>query len=185
MHLFTIAVSWIFGLLLLGLSFFVSLETLSRKIFNHSFQGADELGGYILAVCGSLSFTVALIERGHVRIDFIHDHLPEKTKAVLNWLTTLAMCGLGWFFVRYCYPVIRDTLDYGSTAATPWATPLIYPQSLWFAALSIFFVASLWLALLSTWTIFNGSARDVNLAFGPKGASEELKEEIEDLGQRH
>ncbi|AXS41525.1 TRAP transporter small permease [Breoghania sp. L-A4] len=184
MNLFTRAVSWAFGLLLIGLSIFVSLETVSRKLFNFSFQGADELGGYILAICGSLAFTVALIERGHVRIDFLHDRLPEPFQAVLNWFSALFMALLGLFFARYGYGVIRDTLDYGSTAPTPWATPLIYPQSLWYAALVIFFLVSLGLLAGATWNIARGRFGVVNRLNGPKGAMEELSEELSDFRNR-
>ncbi|MEJ8473822.1 TRAP transporter small permease subunit [Roseibium algae] len=184
MHRFTIAVSWIFGLLLLGLSLFVSLETISRKLLNYSFQGADELGGYILAICGSLSFTVALIERGHVRIDFLHDRFSPRIQAMLNFASLIVLTGLGFFFVRYCYAVVRDTIDYGSTAATPWATPLIYPQSLWYCALAIFFITCVCLLVSSALALAGGEYDRVNADFGPKGAMEELNDELDDLAQR-
>ena len=73
--------SWVFGGLLVGLSAFVAAETVSRKLFNFSFQGADELGGYVLAIGGALSFTVALIERAHIRIDLIHLRLGQRIGA--------------------------------------------------------------------------------------------------------
>ena len=40
----------VFGGIFLALSVVVTVETLSRKLFNVSLQGADELGGYALAV---------------------------------------------------------------------------------------------------------------------------------------
>ena len=64
--------SAVFGWMFLALSVLVAAETLSRKLFNFSFQGADELGGYALAVGSSLAFTVALVERAHIRIDLLH-----------------------------------------------------------------------------------------------------------------
>ena len=39
-------VSRIFGVSMLFLSGFVALETVMRKLFNTSLQGADELAGY-------------------------------------------------------------------------------------------------------------------------------------------
>lgn len=184
MHRFTTVVSWVFGLFLLGLSLFVSLETVSRKVFNYSFQGADELGGYVLAICGSLSFTVALIERGHVRIDFLYDRFPPKIQAALNVMSLVCLTAVGLFFLRYCFTVIRDTLDYGSTAATPWATPLIYPQSFWYASLCIFFLACLFLLFFAVRSLVMGDFYTINRVYGPKSAMEELREEIDDLAQR-
>ena len=40
----------IFGYIMLALAAVVTVETLGRKLFNFSLQGADELGGYALAV---------------------------------------------------------------------------------------------------------------------------------------
>lgn len=184
MQFFTRLASWSFGLLLLGFSIFVTLETLSRKIFNFSFQGADELGGYILAICGSLAFSVAVMERGHIRIDFLYDRMPARVQAVLNVLATLSMFAFGVFFLRYCYSVIKDTLEYGSTAATPWATPLIYPQSLWFAALAIFSVVTAIRAISVLKEFLAGDVAALNHEYGPKGISEELNDELSDLRSR-
>ena len=33
---------------------FIFLEIVARKLFNYSFQGVDELGGYILAVVAAV-----------------------------------------------------------------------------------------------------------------------------------
>lgn len=184
MERFSIAISWLFGLILLGLSVFVALETVSRKLFAYSFQGADELGGYVLAVGGALAFSVALVERGHVRIDFVHEHLPARAQAGLNVLAALTMALLGGFFVRYCYPVVRDTVTYGSTAATPWATPLIYPQALWYGALVVFGALAILRLIQALWILLRGDAAALNRLAGPKSAQEELDEEVSNLRQR-
>lgn len=184
METYAKAISWLFGLMLLALSGFVALETIARKLFNHSFQGADELGGYTLAVGGALSFTVALIERGHVRIDLLHENLGPRAQAVLNWLAMLSLAGLGLFLARYGWLVIRDTLDYGSTAPTAWATPMIYPQAVWYGAMLLFTAASLWLALRATRLLLAGDTQAINRDFHVKGALEELEDELADLSKR-
>ncbi|MEE8272123.1 MAG: TRAP transporter small permease, partial [Alphaproteobacteria bacterium] len=108
--------SCIFGYMFLALSVFVTTETIMRKLFNFSFQGADELGGYALAVGSSLAFTIALLGRNHIRIDLLHERLPPAVQSVLNWLAIvlLAMFGvlLGWV----CFNVVVDTMSYRSTA---------------------------------------------------------------------
>lgn len=177
-------VSWLFGLLLVALSIFVALETISRKLFNFSFQGADELGGYVLAVGGTLSFTVALVERGHIRIDLVHDRLGPRWQSGLNWLAIVMLAVLGLFLARYCWFVVRDTLEYGSTAPTAWATPMIYPQSVWYISILIFTVTSMWFAAKATRYLVNGETKKLNREFHPKGALEELEDELSDLKQR-
>lgn len=181
--LVTIA-SRLFGTALLGLSVFVSIETIARKLFNFSFQGADELGGYVLAVGSSLAFVVALVDRAHIRIDVLHTYFPRKLQAIMDWLAAVSMAWLGLFVVYVGYVVIRDTLDYGSTAPTPWATPLIYPQGAWYGALCLFALAALILACRATWLLFSGRLDDVSAEFHPKGVIEELEEEMSDLERR-
>jgi TRAP-type C4-dicarboxylate transport system permease small subunit len=173
-----------FGLLLVALSLFVALETVSRKLFNHSFQGADELGGYVLAIGGALSFSVALIERGHIRIDLVHDLLGKKAQAVLNWLSSVLLAVMGLFLARYCFMVVQDTVAYGSTAPTAWATPMIYPQGIWYGAMVVFTGLSLWMAIVATRLLLSGDIDTLNKEFHTKSAMEELEEELEDLQRR-
>jgi hypothetical protein len=50
MQRFSTFLSLLFGYMFLALSALVTFETILRKLFNMSIQGADELGGYALAV---------------------------------------------------------------------------------------------------------------------------------------
>ncbi len=176
--------SCLFGYMFLALSFFVTAETILRKTFNVSFQGADELGGYALAVGSSLAFSIALIGRGHIRIDLLHDHLPKNIQAVLNWVSAVLLAMFAILLVKVCYTVVRDTIDYGSVAPTPWATPMIYPQSVWFGALAMFGAIATFYAIRATYLLFTSRIELLNEEFHPKGAMEELSEEMEDLEHR-
>ena len=184
MTVFASFASRIFGLALLALSIFVSIETVARKLFNFSFEGADELGGYVLAVGSSLAFVVALVDRAHIRIDVLHSRFPPRLQAVVDWLSIVSLAALGLFMLYVGRIVIVDTMAYGSTAPTPWATPLIYPQSAWYAALVLFALCSLALASRATWLLFSGRTVRLEAEFHPKGAVDELKEELQDLERR-
>ncbi|MGR3401555.1 TRAP transporter small permease [uncultured Paracoccus sp.] len=184
MNRFIVVISWLFGLLLIGLSLFVTLETIMRKVFGASLQGADELGGYVLAVSGALAFTIALSERAHIRIDLLYARFSSKVQAVLSWLASLSLALFGLFVARYIWLVIRDTLSYNSTAPTAWSTPLIYPQSVWYIAMLIFAAMSLSAFARATCLLFAGRFGALNEEFHPKSAQEELAEELSDLERR-
>ncbi|WP_075221428.1 TRAP transporter small permease subunit [Acuticoccus yangtzensis] len=181
---FSRAASWLFGLALVALSLFVAAETVSRKLFNVSFEGADELGGYVLAIGAALSFTVALVERAHVRIDVLHGKFPAPVRAILDWLSAVSLAALGIFLVYIGTSVIRDTIAYGSTAQSPWATPLIYPQSGWFAGYVLFATASCGLAIYATALLVTGRLSKISESFDPKGAADEVREELENVQSR-
>ena len=177
-------ISRLFGVALLFLSGFVALETMMRKLFNTSLQGADELGGYVLAFGASAAFVVALIDRAHVRIDVLHQRFPRRLRAWIDFAAVLSLGVLGLFFLYIGWFVIRDTLAYHSTAPTAWSTPLIYPQAVWYAAMLIFTAASLWAFARASHLLFTGRFHHLNKEFHPKSAQEELAEELSDLERR-
>lgn len=174
----------VFGTIFLGLAVVVTVETLARKLFNVSLQGADELGGYALAVGSTIAFSLALMGRAHIRVDVFHDRFPPRLQAVLNWLSIVSLAVFGLFIAWVAFKVIGDTLQYRSTAQTPWATPLIIPQSVWYAGLAIFALVSTGYALRATGLLFSGRIGTLNSDFHPKSAKEELKEELDDLAVR-
>lgn len=178
------ALATLFGAIFLVLSVVVAVETLSRKLFNVSLQGADELGGYALAVGSTIAFSLALMGRAHIRVDVFHERFPRRVQAALNWLSVASLAGFGAFIAWVAFKVIGDTLAYGSTAQTPWATPLILPQSVWYAGLLVFALVAVGYALRATLLLANGRLDEINHEFQPKSAKEELKEELDDLAQR-
>lgn len=174
----------IFGVIFLVLSFVVTVETLARKLFNFSIQGADELGGYSLAIGSTIAFSLALAGRNHIRVDVIHEMFPRGMKAALNWLSSALLAALAMLFVGVSWRVIAESHLYRSTAQTPWATPLIYPQGLWYAGLVLFALVAVGFAARATWLLVTRRIDRLNEEFHPKSAKEELKEELEDLAQR-
>lgn len=178
------ALAWIFGGIFLLLSFVVAVETISRKVFNFSLQGADELGGYSLAIGSTIAFSLALAGRNHIRVDVFHEMFPRRLKAALNWLSIVGLAAAALLFVGVSLRVLRESVEYGSTAQTPWATPLIYPQGLWYFGLVLFMLVAGGFAIRATWLLLTGRIDELNVEFHPKSAKEELKEELDDFAQR-
>lgn len=174
----------LFGYLTLALGVIVTGETAARKLFNVSLQGADELGGYILAFTSCLSFCVALIGRNHMRIDLIHYRLPVRGQAVLNWLSSVSIAVFAVVLAWAAFGIIRDTFRYQSTAPTPWATPLIYPQSAWYVGLLAFAAIAVILAARATRLLARDRVKELADQFQPKATQEELQEELADAARR-
>lgn len=174
----------LFGTIFMTLVALVTIETIVRKLFNVSLQGVDELGGYALAIGSTISFSLAVFGRNHIRVDVLHQHYPDWLKAVMNWLSAFSLAAFAVFLCWVAIQVLLDSVTYGSTAQTPWATPLIYPQSLWYAGLVMFAIVSVCFAAWATYLLFTGKRQDLIHEFQPKSAKEELKEELDDLAQR-
>ena len=174
----------LFGLIFLALAVVVTVETLARKLFNVSLQGADELGGYALAVGCTIAFSLALMGRNHIRVDVFHEMFPPRVQGWLNWIASVSMAAFGIFIAVVAFKVIADTLQYRSTAPTPWQTPLIWPQSVWYAGLVVFALVATGYALRATKLLFGRDFATLNRDFHPKSTKEELKAELEDLSLR-
>jgi len=174
----------LFGAIFVVLSFVVTVETLVRKIFNFSLQGADELGGYSLAIGSTIAFALAVAGRNHIRVDVFHEHFPRGLKAFLNWLSIVLLAGMATLFVIVSWRVLMESLEYRSTAQTPWATPLIYPQSLWYAGLVLFMLVAVGFAARASWLLFTRRIDQLNDEFHAKSAKEELKEELDSVKNR-
>lgn len=174
----------LFGIVFIGLSVVVGVETLLRKLLGVSIQGADELAGYALAVGATIGFALAVVGRNHIRVDVFHEFFPRWLQATLNWLSSALVAALAVLFAVLCLQVLQKTFQYGSTAQTPWATPLIIPQSIWYAALLLFALYALGYALRATWLFATGQIEQLNIDFHPKSTKEELKEELDDLAHR-
>jgi TRAP-type C4-dicarboxylate transport system permease small subunit len=174
----------LFGMMFLALSVLIAVEVLMRKLFDFSLEGSYELGGYALAVGATLSFTLGLFGRNHIRIDILHGRLPQALQGILNGLAAVLMAGLAGLLGYLAWGVIGETMDYHSRAQTPWATPLIYPQSVWYVGQVIFMLVAAGLALRAVYLLLRGRLEQLNEEFQPKSVKQELADEVESASTR-
>ncbi|WP_088278717.1 TRAP transporter small permease subunit [Ideonella sp. A 288] len=174
----------LFGLIFVALSLLVAVETVVRKAFNFSLQGADELGGYALAICATIAFSLALIGRTHIRVDVFHDRLPPALQTGLNWLSAVCLAAFAVLLASLAWFVVADSRSYQSVSQTPWATPLVYPQTAWLIGLVVFALVSVGVAGRATVLLLRGRITELNRDFGPRSTKEEVDEELEDLKNR-
>lgn len=174
----------LFGAVFLIQALAVAVETLLRKLFNYSLQGVDELGGYLLACGAALACAVALISRAHIRIDLLHDRLPQPLRIALNGLSLLCIALCAAALLRMAWVALDESLLFNATAQTPWATPLWLPQTAWLGALGIFGAVAVFELVRFARLALAGRSRDLNHFYGPRGSKEELQEELDDLRAR-
>lgn len=136
-------IALILGLSLLLTVAFILTDVLLRKSGWGSLGGSDEISGYVMAALASWGLACALIERAHVRIDFIRQKLARPGQAVMDIFAMIVTNAVVLLIAYHCWPVLQKTLERGSRANTPLETPLWIPQGIWFAGW-------LWFALTAT-----------------------------------
>ncbi|MER5173630.1 TRAP transporter small permease [Thioclava sp. GXIMD2076] len=132
---------------------FILADVVARKL-SHSLGGSDEISSYVMAALSSWGLACALVDRAHVRIDFIRQKLARGGQAAMDLFAQIVTNGVVVLIAVHCWPVLEKTLSRGSRANTPLETPLWIPQGIWFAgwmwfaltttALSLIGIAYLW-----------------------------------------
>lgn len=173
-----------FGLMMTALCVVISVETVLRKVFNHSLSGVDELSGYAIAIGAPLCFAIAAIEQSHIRINLLHMRMPRRVKAALNLLAALSLAALSLYLVTFTYRTVNETSLFGSTAQTPWMTPLIWPQSAWLVGMAVFTLATIILAGRAVLLALRRDTDALLSEFGPDAVEDELASELSDLEAR-
>ena len=147
----------LFGLIFVALSALVALETVLRKAFNFSLQGADELGGYSLAICATIAFSLAVLGRTHIRVDVFHERLPAWLQNALNWVSCVGIAAFALMLAVLAWFVVADSRSYQSVSQTPWATPLVIPQTAWLIGLMVFAAVAVVVAGRATWLLLRAA----------------------------
>ena len=172
---------WIGGLLMIGASILIGVEVLIRKFFSLSIGGADEIGGYVLSMSAAWAFGFALLQRGHVRIDSIYVTFPPRVRAGLDLLGVALFMYFFGLILYYAYDVLADSIRVGTVSWTKLQTPLVIPQSVWFAGLLVSVFVAFLLFLRSLIHFAAGDLAAMQPLVGSRSVDEELKEEIKGL----
>jgi TRAP-type C4-dicarboxylate transport system permease small subunit len=169
------------GWWLIAFSLASCFEMVSRKLFQYSLQGIDEIGGYTLAVTSAIGFSYTLITRGHTRIDFLVSKMPVPARAALNFLAMLTLALLAAFALYRGWDVLSESIEFQSTATTPLQTPLWIPQVIWFIGYAMFALISVYLASHCGWLLLQGRNTELNKLYGPQTLEEEIESEAGDV----
>jgi TRAP-type C4-dicarboxylate transport system permease small subunit len=170
---------WVGGALLFAACLMIGAEVVGRKLFNFSFEGVDELSGYVLAIASAWAFAFTLLSRTHVRIDTLYVTMPPRVRAAMDLLAITSIVAFFGFVAWFAWLLLQRSLLLGSKAMTPLQTPLSIPQGFWVAGL-VFFVlvaAVLWLRAVAA--LLAGDAATAGRLIGSRTQQQEVEEEIE------
>lgn len=136
------ALAFLAGAGVLALALLITVDVVARKLFGYSVQGTDELGGYALAMVGSLGMAHVLCRHAFTRIDLLVRRLPLRARGLAHVAAYWALAGMVLFMAWRGWLTLADTLAFQSRANTPLQTPLWIPQGLWMAGLAYFSLAA-------------------------------------------
>ena len=171
------------GYAVLLLSLAVSVEIVGRKLFSHSFQGIDDIGGYVLAIVAVVGASYTMAKRGHTRVDIFLVRMPAGWQRLLNMLAMVTMAAFAAFAAWRGGTVLLESIEFQSVASNPLQTPLWQPQALWLIGLVLFALISLAYALHALALFVRGDPR-LNRYYGPASVQDELEAELTAQAER-
>ena len=167
--------AFIAGASVFVLALLIAFDVVARRLLGFSLQGTDEIGGYVLAMVGSLGMIHVLNRREFTRIDLLLRATPLVVQRVLHVIAYISLAAMVVFFATHAINTLEETLLFESRANTPLQTPMWIPQGLWTVGMVFFAVMAVIHALRATILLFV-SPESVEREYGTSG----LEEEIED-----
>ena len=95
-----------------------------RYIFRNSSVGMQEMEWHLFSIVILFGMSVALLDEGHVRVDFLYDRFSPRTKARINIVGTLFFLlplALLVFFGSFGF--VRDAWEIGEISEDPGGLP--------------------------------------------------------------
>jgi TRAP-type mannitol/chloroaromatic compound transport system permease small subunit len=169
------------GLALLAAAFLVSAEVIVRRVFLVSFNVGSELSSYVLGIVASWGLAYTLLMRGHVRVDALVRHFPEKLR---GWVDLIALIGLGVVgLLLFTQATVTFLASWSMNAhsMTPLRVPLWAPQGLWIIGLGFFVVVLAILAVRASIALLTGDYRQSRQLIGVQGVEDEAAEALADV----
>lgn len=170
---------WMGGVLLFATCVMIGIEVVGRKFFGFSFEGVDELSGYVLAIASAWAFGFTLVSRTHVRIDTLYVTMPPRVRAAMDLISITSIVAFFGFVTWFAWLVLQRSLLLGGRAMTPLQTPLAIPQSFWVAGLALFVLIAAVLWLRAVLALVTGDMATSARLIGSRTQNEEVAEEIE------
>lgn len=171
------------GWALLLMAFAATIEMLSRKFLNVSFQGLDEIGGYMMAGVSAVGFAYALVTRSHMRVTLLFPYVPFWVHSILNVLAMVTLAAMAMFCAYRGYYEVAESVSTLKRSNTPLQAPLWIPQLIWFFGMVVFAVGTLLTAAHALQLAFSNTPL-LNRLYGPQTLEEEISTEVSQAEQR-
>ena len=171
------------GYAVLVLSVMVSIEIVGRKLFAFSFQGTDDMGGYVLAIIAVVGASYTMAMRGHTRVDVFLVRMPAAWQRWLNTIAMVTLAGFACFAAWRGSTVLMESIEFQSVASNPLQTPLWQPQLAWLIGLVLFALIAVAYAVHAVVLLVRGGT-ELNRFDGPQSAQDELDAELAARAER-
>jgi TRAP-type C4-dicarboxylate transport system permease small subunit len=116
----------------------ITLDVISRKLFNAAWFESYEISSYGFAVAVSLGYAHAFLAGTHIRVDIITRHLPTPLRALFDFVAVLSLQVVSAFLAIHAWETVAQSITLNAHSNSTLQLPLAIPQTLWAFGLSWF-----------------------------------------------
>jgi TRAP-type C4-dicarboxylate transport system permease small subunit len=109
----------------------VSLDVISRKLFNIVPFFSFELTGYGFGLAIALGYSYALLSKAHIRVNALYIHFPPAVRIVLDIVALAVLSAVVGSLAFYAVIVAHKSFELDAVSNTTLAMPLVIPQAIW------------------------------------------------------
>ncbi len=172
------------GLMLVGSSVVITIEILARKVILIPFSIGTELSSYALAIAASWSFSYALLNRAHVRIDVVRNWTAPGVRFCLDVLSLGTLGAVAMILAWFAWDTVDTSWALGARENTSLGMLLVIPQGLWFVGLIWFaFVCLEQLALVAL-ALLRGDRAAAAAIVATPDVTDEIEEALDAVDAR-
>ncbi|USD61679.1 TRAP transporter small permease subunit [Vibrio sp. SCSIO 43140] len=153
------------GIALLGGILLICAEIVSRAL-SVPFSISEEISGYIMASITSWGISYGLLNHAHVRIDILRVKTSERVRSLLDLISIASVSFVAIYVATKAITVLEKSIKSGALANTALETPLIIPQSIWFAGWIWFAISSTGLLIVGVYLFFKKRPEEVDSIIG-------------------
>jgi len=114
----------ILSVVLLLMTLNVCYDVIMRYFFHNSSVGMQEMEWHLFSIVILFGISVALLEEGHVRVDFLYDRYSTRSKAMINIIGTIFfLLPLALLVLFGSFEFVRDAYDIGEISEDPGGLP--------------------------------------------------------------
>jgi TRAP-type C4-dicarboxylate transport system permease small subunit len=119
------------------LAFYITADALGRSFGGLYSGAAGDIAVYTLAVGSTWGFAHALRVSAHVRVDLLLPLIPARWRYLLNIGNVILIGIFASMTSWYCWKLVHSSWLTGTRSITPLQTPLVIPQALMAAGITI------------------------------------------------
>ncbi|GAL20924.1 TRAP dicarboxylate transporter DctQ subunit unknown substrate 7 [Vibrio maritimus] len=107
-----------------------------------------------------------MLNHAHVRIDILRVKTSERVRSLLDLISIASVSFVAIYVATKAITVLEKSIKSGALANTALETPLIIPQSIWFAGWIWFAISSTGLLIVGVYLFFKKRPEEVDSIIG-------------------